>query len=286
MYLNECDIHFNRWIYPKHQKVWIPIFIASILLHSSLLLLYFLSPAPQEVTSPSKDESAVHITLLPPKKSITQQQQQEKRRNQNATTTKEEKKSILSNNNPRSKNRLLVPQKHKEQDLSSFLPHANNDFINSLRQEAQNPSEMQASGGDIPIEGKSAPLIQEPRIQERRSVQDMSLFQFTQEFRNRFGAVWNSQDRVLSPRSPLRPGDVVFYKVYINDDGTLNHYENISEKRFSKKDYSHLNDMFSGVISRVFPMKLPPKYAHHGAIITEIVAIQVVDRTLPMQFSF
>jgi hypothetical protein len=285
VYLSESEIHFRKWIYPKKQKGMALIFLISALLHVTLIVVYFFSTKQQEITSASKEESQVHVTLIPPKKAIAKSQQQET--NQATPSTKKENhKILLTDENLRSKSPIMAPNRHHRQDLSSFMPHSNSDFIRGLRKEAQDPTDFQAADGDIPIVGKSTSPIQSAKIQDRHSVKDLSLFQFSAEFRNRFGAIWNEQDRVVPPASPLRPGDVVFYKVYINDDGTLNKYENISAKRFSQKDFSHLDVIFSSVIGKVFPMMIPPRFAHQGKIITEIVAIQVVDRSLPMQFSF
>lgn len=285
VYLSESEIHFRRWIYPKNQKGLALIFLISALLHVILILVYFFSTKQQEITFSSKEESQVNVTLIPPKKAIAKSQQQE--RNQVTPSTKKENhKILLTDQNPNSKSPILAPNRQHRQDLSSFMPHSNSNFIRSLRKEAQDPIDFQATGGDIPVIAHSTSPIQSAKIQDRHSVKDLSLFQFSEEFRNRFGAIWNEQDRVVPPASPLRPGDVVFYKVYINDNGTLNKYENISAKRFSQKDFSHLDVIFSSVIGKVFPMMIPSKFAHQGKIITEIVAIQVVDRNLPMQFSF
>lgn len=285
MYLSESDIHFGRWIYPKNQKGLLLFFLVSAFFHAILLVACLFLSKQQEITSVSNDESAVHITLLPPKK--TSEKQQETQKNQLTPNTKiENHKTLLTDENHKNKPSQITRQSQQNQALDRFLPHSRTDFFRGLRNEAQNSEDTQAQGGDIPIPGKSTSPIEQPRIQDRHSVRDLGLFQFSEEFRNRFGAIWNEQDRIVPPDSPLRPGDVVFYKVYINDDGTLNHYENTSAKRFSQKDFSHLDRIFSDVIQRVFPMVVPPQFSKKGKIITQMVAIQVVDRSLPMNFSF
>lgn len=285
MYLSESDIHFGRWIYPKNQRGLVLFILVSAFFHAVLLAACLLLPKKQEITSASNEDSAVHITLLPPQK--TTEKHQETQKNQLTPSTKSENnKTLLTDESHKNKPSQITRQNQQPQTLDRFLPHSSTDFFRGLRHEAQSSEDTQAQGGDIPILGKSTSPIEQPRIQDRHSVRDLGLFQFSEEFRNRFGAIWNEQDRIVPPESPLRPGDVVFYKVYINDDGTLNHYENISAKRFSQKDFSHLDRIFSDVIQRVFPMVVPPQFAKKGKIITQMVAIQVVDRDLPMNFSF
>lgn len=249
-----------------------PVALAlSFLLHVCLLLCLIFPLKKQEITSSMNTIGSTHVRLVPQRQETTYlKSTQTQKKQETDSTPKQNHKRVLS----------------QKQSMSDFLPRANQTFLKQLREQQQINSDFQAQGGDVPVLGKSMPLVQMPKTQDRYRTQDLSLFQFSQEFRNRFGAIWNEQDRIVPPASPLRPGDVVFYKIYINDDGTLNRYENVSAKRFSSKDFSHLDVLFSDVIARVFPMKIPEKFSKKGNVITEMIAIQVVDRNLPMKFSF
>lgn len=87
-----------------------------------------------------------------------------------------------------------------------------------------------------------------------------------------------------STKLPLRPGDIVYYKLYIKGDGTLQKFENLSSRTAPLKDFSALDKIITSVLSRVFPMTVPQRFAHN--LVTEIVAIQVIGTNSPVQYSF
>ena len=207
------------------------------------------------------------------------------------------KKKILTDTHLDSKSSFSTLRQHpfsppkskipKEENINSFLPNANQDFVNEFRQQNQVPKNfVQGDDGDIPVEGPSLAPTNEPRVVSRFAEKDMSLFQFSQEFKERFGAVWNSEDRMVPPTSPLHPGDIVYYKVYISSNGHLEKYENLSRLKNPRKNYDDVDVLFSSVVSHVFPMSVPPKFANKNLTLTEVIAIQVVDRSMPARYSF
>ena len=167
---------------------------------------------------------------------------------------------------------------------SSFLPQSNLGYTDQLRHQGAEQA-IEGSAGDIPILGQVPPPYNGPTVRQRYDAKDLSLFQFSQEFKERFGAIWNEEDRWVPPTSPLRPGDVVYYKVYVNTNGTLDHFENLTRKQKPNKDYSDLDKLFTTVISGVFPMSVPDRIPKNAQI-AEVLAIQVVDgSSMVMHFS-
>lgn len=182
---------------------------------------------------------------------------------------------------------LNTKSSNKNLDLNAFLPHFQaEDLARREPTQTPEPQDDALAGGDRPIEGPSLAPTELPRIKNRYAEKDMSLFQFSQEFRQRFGAIWNAQERMIPPNSPLRPGDVVFYRVFIRSDGTMEKFQNLSKKAHPEKNYADTDNIFESVIRGVFPILVPPKFSHKNIIITEDLAIQVVDRQSPIHFSF
>jgi len=227
---------------------------------------------------------------------------------------------VLTDNNPNSKSKTLVPesllspdreakknpfiskriptknnkdepvslpkniQKNPTNGLDSFLPNSSSAYIDELRKSTQKQQKIEGDSGDIPVVGDDLTPRNGPKIRERYSVKDLGLYQFSQEFKEKFSGIWNSRERWVPPSSPLRPGDIVYYKLYIKGDGSLQKFENLSHKRVPQKDFSAVDKMIEEVVSQVFPMTVPPRFAQN--MVTEIVAIQVVGTNSPVQYSF
>ncbi|WP_148697667.1 hypothetical protein [Silvanigrella aquatica] len=228
--------------------------------------------------------------------------------------------SVLTDNNPNSKSKTLIPDKFYSPDMEArknpfvskqlpqekkknapvalpthpkktessgmdaFLPHSSSSYIDKLRKDSHKQQQIEGDAGDIPFEGSDLTPYNKPRIQERYAVKDMSLYQFSQEFKNRFSGIWKSQERWVPPSSPLRPGDIVYYKLYIKGDGSLQKFENLSHKTQPEKDFSAVDNIVNEVFAKVFPMTVPARFAQ--ILVTEIVAIQVVGANSPVQYSF
>jgi hypothetical protein len=297
--MRESDIHFARWIFVSREKIWRNFFIFSALIHMFLaLVIYYLKPKYETVSS---ENSTIHINFsdLKPKDKNSPSSHEPKVNSQHKIT-----KRILTDPNVNSKSSFSASsqvQKNtidkqqeikntlqkKEHKLKDFLPSGHQNYIENIQNNNQVfENAIQADGGDIPIEGPSLAPKNGPKIVERYVEKDMSLFQFTQEFRERFGAIWNSKDRILPPSSPLRAGDVVYYKVYIKSNGEMEKYENISRSSYPLKNYNATDEFFKEVILKVLPMSVPPKFANKNTILSEVIAIQVVDKDVPTRFAF
>ncbi len=200
------------------------------------------------------------------------------------------KNPFISKRHPHEKKKdspASIPQKTQKIETNSikdFLPNSNSSFIDQLRRDSHNNQQIDGDSGDIPIIGNNLAPQNGPKIVERYSVRDMSLYQFSQEFKERFSGIWNSQERWVPPGSPLRPGDIVYYKLYIKADGSLQKFENLSQKKKPEKDFSAVDKMIAEVVAQVFPMTVPPRFAKN--LVTEIIAIQVVGTNRPVQYSF
>ena len=283
--MRESDIHYARWIFDRREKNWFNIILLSLVLHALFFFLLHSVKSKEEIVADQAPASIKVNFSHPSPEHVIENKKNDKRRI--LTDTKPNSSvHFYSNLEKKAKKKEDSPQAKPENNLSSFLPNSDNNYVNALRQQNSAPSKsIQTDDGDIPIEGPSLAPTNEPRVLSRYAEKDMSLFQFTQEFRERFGAIWSSEDRVVPPTSPLRPGDIVYYKIFINSNGSLLKFENISQSSRPQKDYSDLDKIFSHVIARVFPMSVPPKFAHKNIVLTEVVAIQVVDRNVPVRFS-
>ena len=227
---------------------------------------------------------------------------------------------VLTDNNPNSKSKTLVPenlltpdmearknpfiskrqphernkeapasvpkeQRNNEKNgIDAFLPNSSSSYVDQLRNNSHNQQQIEGDSGDIPVIGDDFAPRNGPKIVERYAVRDLSLYQFSQEFKEKFSGIWNSKERWVPPSSPLRPGDIVYYKLYIKGDGSLQKFENLSQKKKPEKDFSAVDKMIEEVVSKVFPMTVPPRFAKN--LVTEIVAIQVVGTNSPVQYSF
>lgn len=265
--VRESELHFGRWFYSKQRKEIVPLFVFSILVHVALFLSLSVMKR-QEIASFSEGSAPrVNITL----------KEKQKPSPSFVPTLPTKKIDSLP------KHVLTAPQSQQERTLNDFLPQSDSSFMRDMRNAAK-PERFNADSGDIPI-SKTAPMPQNgPVVQKRFGERDLSLFQFSEEFRNRFAGIWNLKERFVPPASPLRPGDVVYYKVFISPDGSLEKFENISKQKDASKDFSDIDVIFSEVVTRVFPMTVPPQFAQR--VITQLVAIQVVDRHSPILFSF
>ncbi len=277
--------HFFSWMDHKKEENFIYIILISATIHAFVLFLVYYVEAKVEIIADPGTSSPIHINFS---KTLSKKNQQskifEKKEQKILTdTTTNSKSSFFSKTTPRS---VPALKEKSQESWNSFLPNSNQNYLESLRQQSQMPTTIQGDAGDIPIEGPSLTPTNQARVLPRYAEKDMSLFQFTQEFRERFGAVWNSEDRIVSPASSLHPGEVVYYKIYINTNGSMEKFANISLATHPQKNYADIDKIFSSVISHVFPMSVPPKFAHKNITLTEVIAIQVVDRNSPVRYSF
>lgn len=302
MQRRESEIHFSRWLYEQREKNWLNIVILSLAIHALIFcLLYYIKPTKEIAADQNSSSIKINFSQKPTQteKKLTLSQKLKskffKKKSSILTDTKKNSQNkFFAPSQPnihettKDKNIVSIPQhQNHEKNLNSFLPNSNSNYLNNLRQKAQIPqTQIQGDDGDIPVEGPSLAPTNQPKVLSRYAEKDMTMFQFTQEFRERFGAVWNSEERIVPPTSPLHPGDIVYYKVYIRSNGKLEKYENLSRASHPQKDYSDIDKLFSSVIGQVFPMSVPPKFANKNIILTEVIAIQVVDRNMPVRFSF
>lgn len=258
----------------------------SICFHVLLLLLvvYFIKQNPiKTITAEKKEQDTVQVTLNPPEYE-NKEQKTEKKETISPTDR------ILTTERP---NAPAIPTLKEEPQkkpvaespgLEKFLPKSHSEYFEKYRHETEkNPKEMTADGGDILVRGKSEPRRDIPMVVDRYDHKDLSLLQFSQMFHERFASVWNSVERWVPPESPLQAGDVVYYKIYINPNGTLDHVENLTHKMRPTLNTDHLDKIFNEVVAQTLPMQLPAKLEKNVQV-TEILAIQVVNKTLFMNF--
>lgn len=282
----ESELHFGRWFHSKQRKGMVPLFALSILVHAVLFFTLSMMKR-QEIASFSEGSSPqVNITLKENKKESPHMVPSEPTKPlnpipKNVLTAPHNAPVTQAIPTPRS---VQAPMKSPmARSLNDFLPRSDSSFLQGVRDEAK-PELLNADSGDIPI-SNAAPVPQNgPIVQKRFGEKDLSLFQFSEEFRSRFSSIWNLKERFVPPASPLRPGDVVYYKVFISPDGSLEKFENVSQQKDRFKNFSDIDSIFSEVVTQVFPMTVPSKFARH--VITQLVAIQVVDRHSPIRFSF
>ncbi|BBH53377.1 hypothetical protein [Fluviispira sanaruensis] len=316
--IRESKIQFEKWLHRYNNKKLFYVISLSIAIH--ILLLYLISLIKVNEKDIITEENPlspppVHIQLdtLPPKKPAIKNDQTQnkdfnipKNRSGGVLTDKntipnksfQVPKELESNdkrvvndpfkNNalPRKKDKIALPNKSQKKPfggIESLLPQSSQTYIDEIRREARQGKSIQGDSGDIPIMGKEYAPSNEPQYKERFAAKDMSLYQFSQEFKEKFGAIWNLKDRNLPPESPLRPGDVVYYKIYIKGDGFLEKFENLTQKKNPNKDFSGADIIFKEVVSQVLPMPVPPRFTH--SIVTEVIAIQVVSTNVFVQYS-
>ena len=301
--MREREIQFSRWIYHKEKIRW-TVFLTvlfSILFHVGLFFLLKSIGSP-EIVQEAKSPASISVHFNEPPINNTKEKHPIK------DFFFPKKKKILTDNNKNSKSPFVAPaapkpnvsqiapqekvanKQEKEKpgrSLSDFMPNANSSFAQSMqRPPQQNDRAVNDAGGDMPTEGPSLEPSNGPRIIKRFEEKDMGLFQFNQEFRERFANVWNSKDRILPPTSPLRPGDLVYYKVFVNSSGKLVKYENLSRMQHPELDYSDAERIFSEVLNRTLPINVPPEYEATKKILAVTIAIQVVGPNGPVMFSF
>lgn len=294
MQISEREIHFSRWIFHRKEKNWFHIALISLTVHAFIFLVVSHIKPPQVLLT-DQNPSSIKINIqnsmqIAPSFREKSNIKRKINKHQILTDTHTHSQSQFFENQEKSKELDKKNEEKSKQlpnELSSFLPNSNMNYLNSLRQQKTRVNDSRVlSGGDTPIEGPSlAPTNDPPRL-SRFVEKDMSLLQFTQEFRERFSAVWNAQERIVPPSSPLRPGDVVYYRVYIKSNGLLEKYENLSQNLHPLKNYVDIDQLFLTVLNQVFPMSVPPKFANKDIILTQDLAIQVVGRNQPIQFSF
>jgi hypothetical protein len=201
-----------------------------------------------------------------------------------------QKNPFLSNLQPHERKKDLPPsiskkpQKIETNGIEAFLPNSSPSYLDQLRRDSHYQHQIEGDSGDIPVIGDDLVPKNGPKIVERFAIRDLSLYQFSQEFKEKFSGIWNSRERWVPPNSPLRPGDTVYYKLYIKGDGSLEKFENLSQKKKPEKDFSAVDKMIAEVVTQVFPMTVPPRFAHH--LVTEIISIQIVGTNRPVQYSF
>ena len=78
-------------------------------------------------------------------------------------------------------------------------------------------------------------------------------------------------------------GSIYFIFTDDNPDGTLDHFENLTNKIRPLLNTGHLDKIFEEVIAQTLPMRLPAKLEKNTQV-TEVLAIQVVNKTLFMNF--
>lgn len=323
MAFRETEIHYSIWLYPQKQDNLFYVIALSIFLHiSCFYLLSFIKPEILKPLKEISSESApINIRFTDgkmPQSSPNHDSSNKKLRITNIP--KNHSGGVISDNNPNSKSKAFVPenlltpewearknpflsklpphekkkdspvsiprklQKIEKSGIDAFLPNSSSSYIDQLRKESLKHQQIEGDSGDIPVIGNDLAPRNGPKILERYAVRDMSLYQFSQEFKERFSGIWNSQERWVPPNSPLHPGDIVYYKLYIKGDGSLQKFENLSHKKKPEKDFSAVDKMIAEVVAQVFPMTVPPRFAQN--LVTEIVVIQVVGTNRPVQYSF
>ncbi|WP_186644896.1 hypothetical protein [Fluviispira vulneris] len=316
--IRESKIQFEKWLYPNNNKKLFYVITLSLAIHILLLyLITLIKVSGHDIVSNENPLSPppVHIKFdtPPPKKSALKNDQTESKdliipksrsggiltdKNQRVEKTFQVPKELEANdkrveNDPfksngitRKKDKISLPNKSQKKPIGgieSLLPQSSQSYIDEIRREARQGKPIQGDSGDIPILGKEYAPSNEPQYKERFATKDMSLYQFSQEFKEKFGAVWNLKDRNLPPESPLRPGDLVYYKIYIKGDGFLEKFENLTQKKNPNKDFSGADTIFKEVVSQVLPMPVPPRFTH--SIVTEVIAIQVVSTNVFVHYS-
>ncbi|MGY3804768.1 hypothetical protein ACWNT8_11930 [Pigmentibacter ruber] len=323
MSYRETEINFAIWLYPEKKDVFSFILIYSVVLH--VFFAFILenlnnSKDTKEITTTSHQNKPIHIQFTDGKLQSNLPKNKQKEKHLSENIPENIAGGVLTDKNPNSKSKINVPEelaaknlkansnpfiskrlpnykkkeipptivdkseKNKKSELDKFLPNSDSAYIDNLRKQYKQEQNIEGDSGDIPIMGDEYTPLSEPKVKERYSVKDLSLYQFSQQFKEKFAGIWNSKDRVVPPTSPLRPGDIIYYKLYINGNGSLEKYENLTQKRFPQKDFLAVDKMLDEVVSKVFPLALPGRFANN--IVTEIIAIQVVGRNSPVQYSF
>ncbi len=320
MSFRETEINFAIWLYPEKKEYFNYVLFSSILLHIlfCFLLTYIQNNKAEEIAVTPRNNNPIHIQFTDGKlnKTTPKNNYHEKKLTENIPENK--MGGVLTDDNPNSDSKTLIPEElaakelkpnkqplvskrlpqtkdlppsitnkpnsEKKSEMEQFLPHSNSAYIDELREHYRREPKIEGDSGDIPVIGDDYAPRSGAKIKERYSVRDLSLYQFSLQFKEKFGGIWNSQDRVVPPTSPLRPGDIIYYKIYIKGDGSLYKYENLSQKSSPQKDFAAVDKMIDEVVSKVFPLSLPGRFAKN--LVTEIIAIQVVGRNSPVQYSF
>lgn len=274
------EVTTQPWLERRDGFSWAYV-VTSVCVHLCLVGALFLFLKKEHVTTAERQESApkpVRIHFQDPTKhthkSAPEIAKEQKNTQKTLTATTNHNTKIKS---VASKPAIKVPMKEKQKAAHTRQ---------ASQRASQTQERIQGDGGDIPFvqDDLLTPRVG-PRIIAKHEHKDMTLFQFSAEFRRKFGIIWNQKDRMVPPASPLRPGNVVFYKVYINSDGSLLKYVDLSAKETPNKDYSSLDDIFADVITQTLPIRVPPSFTS-SKILTEVIAIQVIDRSSPVMMRF
>ena len=270
----ETSLQWARWFYTTaNKRVFYGGLGASCFLHA-VILCFLLYTTPKDYIT-SSDVGPTHLTM--DLKEAQRQEAQSPRSSPLRPSQPQPAPSAKSSQKIDSAVPRLAPlPRSSTRNLSSFLPRSEGFVPHS--HDAQHAQKNSAPLADDPYRPQQ-------KIVERFSTQDRSLYQFTQIFRERFAAIWNSEERLLPPTSALRPGDIVYYKIYILPSGKLDHYENITQPVPPQGYDPNMEKIFQSVILQVFPLSVPGRYKDHQ-IITEIIAINVVGPNSPMRFNF
>lgn len=297
----------QHWLVPQDsgRRFFVGTLIA-LLLHTGLIAFFHWFTPPQEISSLEHylaKKAPVTVTFAPKPPQGQSARETETPKNVAVLTQKEKRtqQTILQPDAPErgTKSKVIpraAPSASKHQTLTPstpvnpFLPPSNGDYIASLREEGAQSGQITADGGDLPIENETPAPTVGPTPKPRYEVKDLGVYQFSQAFRERFTAFWNMKERWAPPQSSLQPGDVIYYKVYLNGDGSLDRFENLTAQNGSGKNYSDVDAIFRDVIGQVLPMPIPSRLktttGDRRVVVTQVIAIQVVGRNLPIQFSF
>ncbi|WP_338634962.1 hypothetical protein [Spirobacillus cienkowskii] len=324
MIFKEDKIFYLNWVYLKNSNKIFIIILISAACHAIcfFLFIYFFGVVNlnNKSTMTSKNKDPVHIQLQPSRSLANSGQLNKKSAPKDTHIPQNRTGGVLTDLNPNSQSSVLIPeslfspsqkperdpllldqhpqkttnkkivsipkssQKKEVHGIEDFLPSSSPSYIDKLRKESLKHPQIVGDSGDVPIVGDDLAPRMTPKISNRYSVKDLRLFQFSLEFKERFSGIWNAKERWLPPTTVLRPGDVVYYKLYIQGDGTLKKFENLSHKRAPLIDFTPVDKMIEEVITKVFPMNVPPHFTHN--MFTEVVAIQVVGTNRTIQYSF
>ncbi len=297
-FLSKSNIELNyfEWILEsKNKNLWI-LCLVSLSIHAAFFFLLAQMKPKKEFTS-NEEGSGVRVNLVPshkftqamPPTNIFPKQSAPAAQNRVLTAPNHQSQFTVPSRKLSTAREFRIESNSnpsKQRSIKDFLPSADDDFLQKLRSPSQQQEVLNGDGGDIPIQAPQRTPHNGPNVMQRFVQKDMGLFQFSKEFRDKFAFIWNKKERFVSPSSVLRPGDVVYYKVFVNPDGSLDHFENLNRHLNSQKVDPDIDKMFADVIHQVFPMVVPSRYVNANVVFSEVVAIQVIDRSSPIIFSF
>lgn len=315
----ETKQKYAIFLFPnKHDSLLFVITISAAIHLLFLLLLTLISAKTQNLSAYKKIiQDPIHFKIEN-KKNFANTNFDNQNKDLASNLPKNRSGGILTDLNPNSKSKILVPEdlasvdkridknpkdsllnyekikkdkplatpknplKSKNFGMKSFLPSGNQSYLDKIRGEALKPRHVYGDSGDIPISAGTPEPYQGTIIKSRFEYKDLSLLQFSMEFKERFSGYWNMKERILPPESELRPGEVIFFKLYIRKDGSLQKVENLNRKKTPLKDFSGVDNIVREVLEKVFPMTMPPSF--DKSIVTEIIAIQIIGLNSAVQY--